>query len=43
MLNRDLIIVKYKQPFVDWINEVRIPAHREQLFWFNVNTYSDRT
>ncbi len=21
MLNRDLIIVRYKQPFVDWINE----------------------
>ena len=21
MLNRDLLIVRYKQPFVDWINE----------------------
>ena len=21
MLNRDLLIVRYKQPFVDWVNE----------------------
>ena len=21
MLNRDLIVIKYKQPFVDWVNE----------------------
>jgi pimeloyl-ACP methyl ester carboxylesterase len=23
--------------------QVRIPAHREHPFWFNVNTYSGRT
>jgi hypothetical protein len=21
MLNRDLLIIRYKQPFVDWVNE----------------------
>jgi hypothetical protein len=29
MLNRDLLIVRYKQPFVDWVNEADPnPGHR---------------
>jgi hypothetical protein len=33
MLNRDLLIVRYKQPFVDWINEAdpRPDGHRITL------------
>jgi hypothetical protein len=33
MLNRDLIIIKYKQPFVDWVNEAdpRPGEHRITL------------
>ena len=32
MLNRDLLIVRYKQPFVDWINEADPnPKHRVNL------------
>jgi hypothetical protein len=33
MLNRDLLIIKYKQPFVDWVNEAdpRPDGHRMTL------------
>ena len=32
MLNRDLLIIRYKQPFVDWVNEADPnPKHRVNL------------
>ena len=39
---RRILAIHYK-PDPDDRGPLRIPAHREQLFWFNVNTYSDRT
>ena len=43
MLNRDLLIVRYKQSFVDWINEALRPQGRTlKLFktWCDVEVHS---